>query len=71
MKLKQLIVGWVNYFKIGQMKTLCKELDEYIRFRLRMCISKQWKKVKTKYKNLMKLGIPKGKAWEWAPTRFQ
>lgn len=68
-KLKQLVVGWVNYFKIGQMKSICKELDEHIRFRLRMCIWKQWKKVNTRYKNLKKLGIPKGKAWEWANTR--
>ncbi|MCK5763300.1 MAG: group II intron reverse transcriptase/maturase [Clostridiales bacterium] len=69
MKLKQLIVGWVNYFKIGRMKNLCRRLDAHIRFRLRMCIWKQWKKVKTRYRNLMKLGIPKGKAWEWANTR--
>lgn len=68
-KLKQLVVGWVNYFKIGQMKSICKELDEHMRFRLRMCIWKQWKKVNTRYKNLKKLGIPKGKAWEWANTR--
>jgi group II intron reverse transcriptase/maturase len=68
-KLRQLIVGWVNYYKIGQMKTLCKELDGHIRFRLRMCIWKQWKKVRTRYKNLMKLGISSGKAWEWANTR--
>ena len=51
------------------MKTLCKELDEHLRFRLRMCIWKQWKKVKTRYKNLQKLGIPREKAWEWANTR--
>lgn len=68
-KLKQLIVGWVNYFKIGQMKRICKELDKHLRFRLRMCIWKQWKRVKTRYKNLQKLGISKGKAWEWANTR--
>lgn len=68
-KLKQLIIGWVNYFKIGKMKSICKELDGHIRFRLRMCIWKQWKRVKTRYKNLQKLGIPKGKAWEWANTR--
>jgi hypothetical protein len=48
MKVKQLIVGWVNYFKIGQMKSICREVDAHIRFRLRMCIWKQWKKVKTK-----------------------
>ena len=68
-KLKQLIIGWVNYFKIGKMKSICKELDGHIRFRLRMCIWKQWKRVRTRYKNLQKLGIPKGKAWEWANTR--
>lgn len=69
LKLKQLIVGWVNYFKISQMKSICKELDEHIRFRLRMCIWKQWKRVKTRYENLKKLGTPNGKAWEWANTR--
>ena len=55
MKLKQLIIGWVNYFRIAQMKTVCGNLDKTIRFRLRMCIWKQWKKIKTKYKSLMKL----------------
>lgn len=68
-KLRQLIVGWVNYYKIGQMKQVCINLDAHIRFRLRMCIWKQWKKVRTRYKNLITLGIPKGKAWEWANTR--
>ena len=42
-KLNQLIRGWINYFKIGSMKTLCKEMDSRIRFRLRMCIWKHWK----------------------------
>jgi group II intron reverse transcriptase/maturase len=69
-KLKQLIVGWVNYFKIGQMKKVCRELDSNIRFRLRMCIWKQWKKVKTRYKNLRKLGANHRKALEWANTRL-
>jgi group II intron reverse transcriptase/maturase len=68
-KLKQLIVGWINYFKIARMKSLCRALDSHTRFRLRMCIWKQWKKVKTRFKNLTKLGIPKQKAWEWANTR--
>ena len=51
------------------MKTICIDLDAHVRFRLRMCIWKQWKKVRTRFKNLIKLGIPKGKAWEWANTR--
>lgn len=69
MKLKQLIVGWVNYFKIGQMKTICRIIDKHLRFRLRICIWKQWKKVKTRFKNLMQLGIKREEAWKWANTR--
>ena len=69
-KLKQLIVGWVNYFKISQMKKLCRKLDKHIRFRLRMCIWKQWKKVKTRYKNLRKLGLKHYEAIRWANTRL-
>ncbi len=65
-KLNQLIRGWVNYFKIGSMRTLCKELDSRIRFRLRMCIWKQWKTLQNRAKNLMKLGISKKFAWSTA-----
>ena len=53
------IRGWINYFKIGSMKTLCKELDANIRFRLRKCIWKHWKNPQTRERNLMKLGIDK------------
>ena len=65
-KLNQLIRGWVNYFKIGSMKTFCKGLDSRIRFRLRMCIWKQWKTPQNRAKNLMKLGISKKFAWSTA-----
>lgn len=69
-KLNEIIVGWVNYYgKLADAKWLLKEMDEWIRRRLRMCIWKQWKKVKTKYSNLIKLGVPKRKAWEYANTR--
>ena len=67
-KLNQLIRGWINYFKIGSMKTLCKELDGRIRYRLRMCIWKHWKTPQMRAKNLMKLGISKGYAWTTAYT---
>lgn len=51
------------------MKNILKALDEWLRRRIRMCLWKQWKKVKTKHDNLVKLGIPKNKAWEYANTR--
>lgn len=69
LRLKYLFRGWYNYFKIGTIKSLCKSLDGYTRFRLRICIWKQWKKIGTKFKALMKLGIGRAKAWEWANTR--
>jgi RNA-directed DNA polymerase len=68
-KLKQIINGWVNYFKIADMGTLVKQLDEWLRRRIRMCYWKRWKKTKTRHDNLIKLGIGKLKAWEYANTR--
>ena len=68
-KLKQTIVGWVNYFKIANMQKIAQKLDEWIRRRIRMCYWKQWKKIKTKHDNLTRLGIDDYKAWEFANTR--
>jgi group II intron reverse transcriptase/maturase len=68
-KLRQIIIGWVNYFKMAKMKARLRELDEWLRRRIRMCHWKQWKKISTRYRNLKKLGVEKHKAWEFANTR--
>ncbi|MBX4270580.1 group II intron reverse transcriptase/maturase [Clostridium estertheticum] len=68
-KLRQVIVGWVNYFKLADMKSTLKALDEWLRRRIRLCYWKQWKRIKTKHDNLKKLGINEYKAWEYANTR--
>ncbi|SNX53238.1 Group II intron, maturase-specific domain [Thermoanaerobacterium sp. RBIITD] len=68
-KIKQAIVGWVNYFAIADMRNILKTLDEWLRRRIRMCYWKQWKKIKTKHDNLVNLGIENSKAWEYANTR--
>lgn len=68
-KLKQFITGWVNYFKLADMKKYLLALDKWIRRRLRMVIWKQWKRVRTRLRNLIKLGIPKAKAYMFANTR--
>ena len=67
-KLNQLIRGWINYYKLGSMKELCKRLDSNIRYRLRMCIWKHWKTPKNKEKNLVKLGVPRWAAHKVANT---
>lgn len=68
-KLNRYLVGWLGYYQLAETPSIFKSLDAWIRRRLRMIRWKEWKKVKTKYKNLMKLGVKKGKAWEWANTR--
>ena len=65
-KLNQLIRGWINYFKIGSMKRLCRELDSNIRYRLRMCIWKHWKTPRNRAKNLVKLGVNRKRAFATA-----
>jgi group II intron reverse transcriptase/maturase len=67
--LSQYIKGWVQYFKLADMRKLLERTDEWYRRRLRMVIWKQWKRIKTKLANLIKLGINKHKAYEWANTR--
>ena len=65
-KLNQLIRGWVNYYRIGSMKSLCERFDSNIRFRLRMCIWKHWKTAQNRAENLIKLGISRKFAWSTA-----
>ena len=68
LKLKQFITGWVNYFKLAGMKTLLQKTDEWMRRRIRALIWKQWKKTRTKYRNLRKLGISHEDAYKAANT---
>lgn len=68
-ELRAFVRGWVNYFRASSMNSFVKETDEWLRRRIRQIYWKQWKKVRTKYAALRKLGAPEGKAWEWANTR--
>ena len=70
LKLKQLIYGWVNYFRIADMKTiLAREIDPNIRRKLRVIIWKQWKKIRKRYTCLRKLGITHRDAYVTANSR--
>lgn len=69
MKLRRYIMGWTNYFKLADMKSLLKVTDEWMRRRIRMIYWKQWKRVRTKFKILQSFGVQKQKAWEYANTR--
>jgi len=65
-QLKPIVTGWVNYFVIAKAKKVMQEIDECIRTRLRMCRWKEWKRLKTRRRNLLELGINKQKAYEWS-----
>ena len=56
-KLNQVIRGWINYFRIANMKNKIKEIDEHLRTRIRVIIWKQWKKIGRRQKALEQLGI--------------
>ena len=69
LKLKQFITGWVNYFKLADMKNLLKATDEWLRRRLRMYIWKRWKRIRTRYGMLSKLGSDHNTSFKFACTR--
>ena len=68
-RLNQVNIGWINYYGIAKCKGIVVQLDRWIKQRLRMCIWKQWKKVKTRYRNLKKLGLNHYQAIKFANTR--
>ena len=58
--------GWVNYFRLSEVKGLFEELDGWIRRRLRWIIWQQWKRRYARAKGLMKRGLGESRAWESA-----
>lgn len=57
-KLNQVIRGWINYFRIGKMKSHMKRIDQHLRNRIRIVIWKQWKTSAKRFWGLRKLGAP-------------
>jgi RNA-directed DNA polymerase len=69
LKLKQFITGWLNYFKLADMKKLLKVTDQWLRRRIRMYIWKRWKRIRTRYAMLRKFGNDHNTAFKFACTR--
>ena len=68
-KIKQLIMGWVNYYRIGYLKTKAIQIDRNILLRLWICIWKQWKTQLARYRVLKKLGVEEWKCKTWVNTQ--
>lgn len=68
-KLKRFLVGWVNYYRLADMGNYLKTTDEWMRRRIRMVVWKKWKRVRTRWRNLRKLGISNSNAGILACSR--
>jgi RNA-directed DNA polymerase len=69
-KLKEVGRGWLNYFRMASITGKLKDLDSWIRNRLRYCIWHDWKKPERKRKNLLRLGVDQRHAYAWSRTRM-
>ena len=59
--------GWISYFRLTKVKGVLEELDGWIRRKLRCLLWRQWKRVYTRARNLMKAGLTEERAW-WSAT---
>lgn len=68
-KINEVQRGWLNYFRGTSIKGKLKELDGWLRNRLRYCIWHHWKKPERKRKNLIRLGVDHDHAYAYSRTR--
>lgn len=68
-RLNRYMLGWIGYFRLASAKTHCQTFDQWIRRRLRMCLWKQWKRVRTRIRELRALGVPNWAALMMANSR--
>ena len=68
-KIKVYARGWLNYYGIASMKNNIEDINGWLYHRIRMCIWKQWKRPRTKVRNLIKMGVPEDLAMQAGNTR--
>jgi len=69
-RIKEIQRGWLGYYRMANIRVKLKELDGWLRNRLRHCIWHNWKKPERKRKNLQRLGIDNEHAYSWSRTRM-
>jgi RNA-directed DNA polymerase len=68
-QLNPLLRGWAAYFKLAETKRALDELDGWIRRKLRCVLWRQWKRVVTRARNLLKRGLTEERAWRSATNQ--
>ena len=62
--------GWIHNYRIANIHSKLKQLDEWLRNRIRYCVWHDWKKPERKRKNFIQLGIEQGQAYAWSRSRM-
>jgi len=69
-KLKEVQQGWLQYYRLASIQEKLKDVDGWVRNRLRCCIWKQWKKPERRRKNLIRLGVDLEHAYSHSRSRM-
>ena len=67
-RLRAFVVGWLNYYKYVALNL--RDLDSWVRKRIRYAIWKQWKKPNKRWRSFIRLGIERGRAYSWSRSRL-
>lgn len=67
--LNQYLMGWLGYYALIETPSVLKRLEQWTRRRLRLCLWHQWKRVRTRIRELRALGLPERQVLEIANTR--
>jgi len=65
-EINQYTMGWMGYYRLANTPSVFEGLDSWIRRRMRQMVWKRWKRGTTRYRNLVKMGVPKWRAQEGA-----
>lgn len=68
-KLSRYLTGWMSYFHLTEAPSVLRELDKWIRRRVRLCVWKTWKRVRTRIRKLRSLNVPERFVWMTANCR--
>jgi group II intron reverse transcriptase/maturase len=68
-RLNTYLGGWIGYFALADTPSVFKDIEGWMRRRLRMCLWKQWKRVRTRYRELRALGLPEWVVHHYANAR--
>ena len=68
-RLNRYLGGWISYYALAETPSVLEEVDQWLRHRLRACVWKQWKRVRTRYRKLRELGLSERTVGIMANTR--